>query len=255
MYSFTNLLIALTLLILYNFNVKSISINNQLLNYIIHTSFNANSSINENGSKQIGYQYRKVVIIGSGPAGLTSSIYTARALLKPLQIAGYNTGGQLMLTSDVENFPGYNIPITGPELVDDLTQQAKKFGTEIWQLDCIKVNFTEQPFKIFVKNCTVLADTVIISTGANAIWLNAENELEFQGKGISTCATCDGYLFRNKSVIVLGGGDSAMEEANFLTRFAREVTIVHRSESFRASKVLLLLYSRFIVNILYSRVI
>lgn len=181
--------------------------------------------------------HRDVVIIGSGPAGLTASIYTARALLKPLQIAGYNAGGQLMLTSDVENFPGYKDAISGPDLINDLTNQARKFGTDIWQLDCDRVDLSKRPFEVIVKNCTVTANALIISTGANALWLGAEREVEFQGRGISTCATCDGYLFRDKSVVVVGGGDSAMEEANFLTRFARDVTIVHRREQFRASKV------------------
>lgn len=181
--------------------------------------------------------HRDVVIIGSGPAGLTASIYTARALLKPLQIAGYNAGGQLMLTSDVENFPGYKDAISGPDLINDLTNQARKFGTDIWQLDCDRVNLSKRPFEVIVKNCTITANALIISTGANALWLGADREVEFQGRGISTCATCDGYLFRDKSVVVVGGGDSAMEEANFLTRFARDVTIVHRREHFRASKV------------------
>lgn len=183
--------------------------------------------------------HREVVIIGSGPAGSTAAIYTARALLKPLQIAGYNAGGQLMLTSDVENFPGYRSAITGPELIDDLSQQARKFGTDIWQTDVLKVDFSKRPFKLTLKNCTVLSEAVILSTGASAIWLGAENEAEFQGKGISTCATCDGYLFRDQSVVVIGGGDSAMEEASFLTRFAKQVTVIHRSDTFRASKVLL----------------
>jgi thioredoxin reductase (NADPH) len=181
--------------------------------------------------------HREVVIVGSGPAGSTAAIYSARALLNPLQIAGYNYGGQLMLTSDVENFPGYRKAVTGPDLIDDLSHQARKFGTEIWQTDVIKVDFNKTPFELTLSNCTVTADSVIISTGASAVWLGAERELEFQGKGISSCATCDGYLFREKSVIVVGGGDSAMEEANFLSRFAKDVTIVHRSDSFKASKV------------------
>jgi thioredoxin reductase (NADPH) len=182
-------------------------------------------------------EHREVVIIGSGPAGSTAAIYTARALLKPLQIAGYNYGGQLMLTSDVENFPGYRKAVTGPELIEDLTHQATKFGTDIWYADVIKVDFKKRPFLLTLHNCTVTADSVIISTGANAQWLGADKEEEFKGRGISTCATCDGYLFRDERVVVVGGGDSAMEEANFLSRFAREVTIIHRSDSFKASKV------------------
>ncbi len=184
-------------------------------------------------------QRREVVIIGSGPAGATAAIYSARAMLKPLQISGYNAGGQLMLTSDVENFPGYRNAITGPDLMDDLMHQAKKFGTEVWQTDVTRVDFSKRPFILSMQNCTVLADAVIISTGANSIWLNAKREGEFQGKGISTCATCDGFLFRDKCVVVIGGGDSAMEEANFLSRFAKKVTIVHRRDTFRASKIML----------------
>eukprot|EP00598_Pedospumella_elongata_P004271 CAMPEP_0184977114 /NCGR_PEP_ID=MMETSP1098-20130426/7864_1 /TAXON_ID=89044 /ORGANISM="Spumella elongata, Strain CCAP 955/1" /LENGTH=256 /DNA_ID=CAMNT_0027500065 /DNA_START=131 /DNA_END=897 /DNA_ORIENTATION=+ len=160
-------------------------------------------------------------------------------MLKPLQISGYNAGGQLMLTSDVENFPGYRNAITGPDLMEDLMHQAKKFGTEVWQTDVTRVDFSKRPFILSMQNCTILADAVIISTGANSIWLNAKREAEFQGKGISTCATCDGFLFRDKCVVVIGGGDSAMEEANFLSRFAKKVTIVHRRDTFRASKIML----------------
>mmetsp|Transcript_12394 Transcript_12394/g.20763 ORF Transcript_12394/g.20763 Transcript_12394/m.20763 type:complete len:365 (-) Transcript_12394:111-1205(-) len=183
--------------------------------------------------------HRQVVIIGSGPAGATASIYTARAMLKPLQISGYNFGGQLMLTSDVENFPGYRTAVTGPDLIDDLSQQAKSFGSESWQTDVTEVDFSKRPFTLTVANGTITADAVIIASGANALWLHADREKEFQGKGISTCATCDGFLFRGESVVVVGGGDSAMEEANFLTRFAKKVTIVHRRDSFRASKIML----------------
>lgn len=182
---------------------------------------------------------RDVVIIGSGPAGCAAAIYTARAMLRPLVIAGYQSGGQLMLTSDVENFPGYSEAIAGPILMDDLTTQAKKFGAEFWRTDCKAIDFSCYPFKIQTHNCTVSARAVILSTGAEALWLGADREEEFKGKGISTCATCDGYLFREKDVCVIGGGDSAMEEANFLTRFARSVTVVHRRSSFRASKVML----------------
>jgi thioredoxin reductase (NADPH) len=178
-----------------------------------------------------------VVIIGSGPAGSTAAIYTARAMLKPLQISGFNSGGQLMLTSDVENFPGYRDPITGPELIEDLTHQARRFGTDIWQADVVEVDLKKRPFVLKLYNCTVTADSIILSTGANSIWLGAEHEADYQGKGISTCATCDGYLFRDQTVVVVGGGDSAMEEANFLSRFAKEVIIVHRSSTYRASKV------------------
>ena len=181
--------------------------------------------------------HRKVVIIGSGPAGSTAAIYSARAMLNPLQIAGFNYGGQLMLTTDVENFPGYRSAITGPELIDDLNFQARKFGSEIWQTDVLSIDFSQKPFAMKLHNCTITADAIILSTGANAVWLGADQETEFMGRGISTCATCDGYLFRDQTVIVIGGGDSAMEEANFLSRFAKEIIIVHRRSSFRASKV------------------
>ena len=184
-------------------------------------------------------EIRDVVIIGSGPSGCTAAIYAGRALLRPLVVAGYAAGGQLMLTSDVENFPGYREPVTGPEMMDDLKVQATRFGAEFWQTNVQTVDFSTRPFKINIVNGTVYAKTVIISTGAEAIWLNAKDEESFKGKGISTCATCDGYMFRNKPVVVIGGGDSAMEEANFLTRFASSVTIVHRRATFRASKVML----------------
>eukprot|EP01041_Mallomonas_annulata_P001717 gene1717-3322_t len=188
---------------------------------------------------------RDVVIIGSGPSGCTAAIYTARAMLNPLVIAGYSAGGQLMLTSDVENFPGYQNAISGPELMGDLTCQARRFGAEIWNTDCLSINTTCYPFEVKTRNSTIFARSIIISTGADAVWLNAENETDFKGKGISTCATCDGYMFRDKPIVVIGGGDSAMEEAVFLTRFASSVTLLHRRDSFRASKVML---SRAITN-------
>ena len=147
---------------------------------------------------------RNVVIIGSGPSGCTAAIYSARALLKPLVIAGYNAGGQLMLTNDVENFPGYKEAITGPAMMSDLISQAKTFGAEFWMTDCVFINTTTYPFEIKLPNCTITSKSVIIATGAESIWLNAEREEEFKGKGISTCATCDGFIFRNKSVIVIG---------------------------------------------------
>lgn len=182
---------------------------------------------------------RQVVIIGSGPAGCTAAIYTGRALLEPLVLAGYNAGGQLMLTSDVENFPGYAIAPSGPELMDDLMSQASKFGAEFWRTDCKHINTTTYPYEITTHNSTILAKSIIISTGAQSLWLDAEREDDFKGKGISTCATCDGYLFKDKPVVVIGGGDSAMEEANFLTRFASHVTLIHRRDTFRASKLML----------------
>lgn len=182
---------------------------------------------------------REVVIIGSGPSGCTAAIYAGRALLNPLVVAGYTAGGQLMLTSDVENFPGYQKAIGGPELMGDLMGQASKFGAEFWRTDVKSIDLSSRPFRLDLHNCTVLAKAVILSTGAEALWLGAEREEEFRGKGISTCATCDGYMFRDKPVVVVGGGDSAMEEANFLTRFASSVTVIHRRDTFRASKLML----------------
>jgi len=182
---------------------------------------------------------RDVVIIGSGPSGCTAALYSARAMLKPLVIAGYAAGGQLMLTSDVENFPGYKVPPSGPELMEDLTEQASRFGAEYWRTNAQSVDTSCWPFKVKMHNCTVLARSIILSTGADSYWLNALGEGEYKGKGISTCATCDGYLFRDKPVIVVGGGDSAMEEASFLSRYASSVTLVHRRDSFKASKVML----------------
>lgn len=181
---------------------------------------------------------RDVVILGSGPAGCTSAIYSARALLNPLVIAGYIPGGQLTLTSDVENFPGYPDPVSGPQLVDDLANQAKKFGAEFWNVNCDKLDLSCYPFKIHMPNCTVLSRSIILATGAESVWLDSQDEDKYKGTGISTCATCDGYLFRDKDVIVVGGGDSAMEEADFLSRFAKSVSIVHRRGAFdKASKV------------------
>lgn len=197
------------------------------------------SDVAKGDSRVKPVEQRDVVIIGSGPAGCTAAIYTGRALLNPLMIAGYNAGGQLMLTSDVENFPGYVSPPSGPELMADLMGQARRFGAEIWQTDCKSVDLSSFPYKIETHNSTVEAKAIIISTGAEALWLGAEREEEFKGKGISTCATCDGYLFRDKPVVVIGGGDSAMEEANFLTRFASSVTLIHRRDNFKASKVML----------------
>jgi thioredoxin reductase (NADPH) len=180
---------------------------------------------------------RDVVIIGSGPAGCTAAIYTARALLNPLVIAGYNQGGQLMLTSDIENFPGYELPLSGPELMNTLRKQASRFGAEFWNTDCVSIDFSHRPYQVKLGNCTVQTKSIILATGAESLWLNAKDESEYKGKGISTCATCDGYLFRDKDVVVVGGGDSAMEEASFLTRFAKSVAIINRSSRFRASKV------------------
>lgn len=182
---------------------------------------------------------RDLVIIGSGPAGCTAAIYAGRALLTPLVIAGYNAGGQLMLTSDVENFPGYPAGRSGPDVMDDMISQAKRFGAEFWQTDCASIDTSSRPFRVHTDNCTVLAKAIIVASGAKSKWLGAANEELYKGTYLSTCATCDGYLSRGKDVVVVGGGDSAMEEASFLTRFARRVNLVHRRSSFKASKVML----------------
>jgi thioredoxin reductase (NADPH) len=179
---------------------------------------------------------RDVVVIGSGPSGCTAATYLGRAMLSPLLIAGYNTGGQLMLTGEVENFPG-RVSVAGPQLMTEMLTQAETYGAEIWRTDCLKTDFEDSPFHLYLPNCTVEARVVVIATGANAKWLAAAGEDLFRGKGISTCATCDGFLYRNKSVIVVGGGDSAFEEAIYLSKIASSVTLIHRRKVYRASKV------------------
>ena len=181
---------------------------------------------------------RDVVIIGSGPAGYTAGLYTARAMLKPLMFAGYMAGGQLMLTSDIENFPGYPQGIGGPEMMMQLREQAERFGLDVQDRNVESVDLSERPFKVLVEGEEFLANSIIISTGAESIWLNAPGEAEQKGRGISTCATCDGAFFRDEEVLVIGGGDSACEEATFLTRFASKVTLIHRRDVFRASNIM-----------------
>ncbi len=181
---------------------------------------------------------RNVIIIGSGPAGYTAGLYTARAMLEPLMFSGYASGGQLMLTSDVENFPGYPQGITGPEMMMHLREQAERFGCEVIDKNVASVDFSSKPFKVTVENDEFQSHAIIVCTGAEAIWLNAENEEAQKGRGISTCATCDGAFFRDEEVLVIGGGDSAMEEATFLTRFASKVTILNRRDVFRASTIM-----------------
>jgi len=182
---------------------------------------------------------RNVVIIGSGCAGSTAAIYTARANLKPLVVAGHEAGGQLSLTTLVENFPGFPEGINGPDLVENMKLQAQNFGAEFLHGSVIDTDLSQLPFRLNIEGEWIETRTLIVASGASARWLGLENEQKLIGHGVSSCATCDGFFYRGKKIMVIGGGDSAMEEANFLSRFGSEVTLVHRREEFRASKIML----------------
>ncbi|MBA2692691.1 MAG: thioredoxin-disulfide reductase [Rubrobacter sp.] len=182
-----------------------------------------------------------VVIVGSGPSGYTAALYASRANLKTLLFKGFESGGQLMLTTDVENYPGYRDGVMGPDMMDDFEAQASRFGAEMRPDEIERVDFSERPFKLWPEgeDDPVLAKSVVISTGAKAKWLGLEGEKRLMGRGVSGCATCDGFFFKDRKVAVVGGGDTAMEEALFLTKFASEVNIIHRRDEFRASKIML----------------
>jgi thioredoxin reductase (NADPH) len=181
---------------------------------------------------------RELIVVGGGPAGYTAALYAARANLNPLVIEGFQWGGQLMITSDVENYPGYPAGVLGPEMMQDFRRQAERFGAEYVTDDVTRVDFSEQPFRVWVGDDEYRAESVVVATGASARQLGLASEQRLQGRGVTYCATCDGAFYRDKSVAVIGGGDSAMEEAIFLTKFAEKVTIIHRRDEFRASPIM-----------------
>ena len=192
----------------------------------------------ESGNAVNATDVREVIVIGGAAAGYTAALYAARANMEPLVIEGVSWGGQLMITSDVENYPGYPEGVLGPEMMQEFRKQAERFGTEFLTDDVTKVDFSERPFRVWVGDDEYRAETVIVATGANARQLGLESERKLQGRGVSYCAVCDAAFFRDKDVVVVGGGDSAMEEATFLAKFASKVTIVHRRDAFRASQIM-----------------